>query len=416
METKLNVLSINYAARRGGAAIAARRLHETLADSGHTSRMLVAQGGGSTGAVRNLPALGIAGRIPFHALNIVGLNYAGIPGSGKLVRHPFFAAADVVHLHNLHGGFFNYLALPVLAAAKPLIWTLHDMWPLTGHCAHSLECDRWRNGCGRCPHPETYPAIRMDSTRTEWRLKRRAYDRSRMTITCPSAWLTGIAGESILGQHPIRHIPNGVNTDVLKPLDRAHARDHLGWPRDKFAMVFVAESARNPLKNFPLLQRTLERLPSSLRDRMLLAVMGADPPTQEQCGGAELRALGYVPGDSAKAFVFSAADALVHCTRADNQPLVILEAMACGCPVLSVRVGGVPELVTHEETGYLAEPDDTEHLRAGMQFLVDNPARRIALGEACRRFVVAKHNLRSHVDGMLDVYRQAIANRRTGRE
>ena len=101
----------------------------------------------------------------------MGLNYLEYLGSFEIKKHPFYEKADVINLHNLHGATFNYLALAPLTHDKPAIWTLHDMWSFTGHCSYSYDCERWKLGCGNCPYPKIYPAIKKDNTNLEWKLK-----------------------------------------------------------------------------------------------------------------------------------------------------------------------------------------------------------------------------------------------------
>src|SRR5690606_4087025 len=89
-------------------------------------------------------------------------------GSHKLVNHPLMDQVDLLHLHNLHGGYFNLLSLPALTSVKPVVWTLHDMQALTGHCAYSMSCDLWKSGCGHCPDLQAYPSIQADTTASLW--------------------------------------------------------------------------------------------------------------------------------------------------------------------------------------------------------------------------------------------------------
>ncbi len=405
----MKVLHVATTLDRGGAANSLRLLHEALLARGHASRILTGRKSSDRSPqIGPFPPLPAWGRIPYHGLNLLGFNYIGLPTTGRLLRHPWFREADVVHYHNLHGGYFNYLALPKLTAAKPTVWTLRDMWGLTGHCAYSLECGRWRSGCGQCPHLDIDPPMRMDRTRWEWRWKRRVYQQSRIHVTAPSRWLAELARESILSTFPIEPVANAVDTGVFQPGDRPALRRGLGWPAHKTVLLFAAESTRNPVKGFDLLQEALRGLSGERKRHLFLAIMGDAREIGSEWEGMEATALGYVGDDADKARLYAAADMFVFPTRADNQPRVLLEAMACGTPPVSTAVGGVPELVG-PETGWLAPDGDAGGVRRGIELLMDDPELRDRLGRQGREIILREHAVDLHVRRMLAVYGKAVA-------
>ncbi len=150
-----------------------------------------------------------------------GREHFDYPGSTRLLDMPP-TPPDLVHGHNLHGGYFDLRTLATLSRKVPVALTLHDEWLLTGHCAYTLGCDRWRTGCGSCPDLTIYPAIRRDATAANWAAKRRIYADSRLAISAPSRWLLDRASASSLaeGATSMRVIPNGVDTSRFKPGDR----------------------------------------------------------------------------------------------------------------------------------------------------------------------------------------------------
>lgn len=402
----MNVLHIGTSFTRGGAAYSLRVLHDALNADGHVSRALVRDPAGDRHDVEALRPMRIWERIPYHGLNILGLNYAGIPTTGAIARHPWFRAADIVHYHNLHGGFFNYLALPKLTRLKPSVWTLRDMWALTGHCAYSLECERWRSGCGKCPHPDIYPTIRRDATHWEWRLKQRAYQRSRILVTTPSKWLADLAAHSILACQPIRHIDNAVDTEIFRPRDKMQLRNELGWPSDAIILLFAADSLLNVYKDYALLLDAIANLPNECRQRVALAVMGKG----DASGFKNIRSihLGYCDDDETKARYYAASDILLFPTKADNQPRVLIEAMACGCPAVATQVGGVPELVIPNETGVLIRLSNASDLQEAIMRLVDDPQTRARMGMNGRQMALERYGLKRHLVEMLSAYNEAI--------
>ncbi len=405
----MRILHVAATDVRGGAAKSLHVLHSTLREAGHDSRLML---GRTTAIARpdvvTVPSMSWLSRLTYHGMNLMGLNYTGILGTRRLAEHVYFRQSDVVHYHNLHGGYFNYLALPYLTRLKPSVWTLRDMWALTGHCAHSFDCERWRSGCGRCPYPRTDPPIRRDATAWEWRLKQRVYERSRLTVICPSRWLAGLAEQSMLGVHPVHHIPNGVDTDVYRPADRPPLRAALNWPRERTVIMFAADSTANPFKDYALLLRALARIRAPLRDRLVLAVLGEYDTADDAGHGLPVIRLGYHDDDAQKARFYAAADIFVYPTRAEVQGRVLLEAMACGCPCVTVKVGGIPEFVRHGETGFLVDGGDAEGLVRGIETLIENPDMRAEMARQARRLMVAEYGRDDHCRRMLAVYAQAI--------
>jgi glycosyltransferase involved in cell wall biosynthesis len=288
------------------------------------------------------------------------------------------------------------------------------MWHLTGHCTYSYDCERWKIGCGQCPYPDSYPPVRRDNTRVEWKLKNWVYSRSHLTIVTPSAWLATLAKQSMLGDLPIHQIPNGVDTEVYQPLDREHCRSLLGIPGDKRVLLFSAmrldtSKADGLRKGGDLLAQALRSLPAALKADTVLLLLGDGGEALAEAVGISALNLGYVSSDRLKAIAYCAADLLVLPTRADNLPLGLLESMACGTPMVSFRVGGVPELVRPGITGYLAEPGEAPDLAHGICQLLEDVALRQAMSHQCRAIALKEYPLELQVQRYLALYRQVLA-------
>ncbi len=161
------------------------------------------------------------------------------PRSGRLLQLPP-ARPDIIHCHNLHGGYFDLRALSRLSRQVPVVLTLHDAWLLGGHCAHSFGCERWKTGCGNCPDLGIYPALRRDGTAYNWRRKKYIYARSRLYVTTPSQWLMRKVEQSNLtaGIVKARVIANGVDLSVFRPGNKRAARAFLGIPPDARVLLF----------------------------------------------------------------------------------------------------------------------------------------------------------------------------------
>ena len=330
------------------------------------------------------------------------------PGSRRLLELAPWPP-DVIHAHNLHGGYFDLRVLPALSRRYPVLLTLHDAWLLSGHCAHSFDCERWRHGCGHCPDLSIYPAIPRDATARNFRRKHEIYQRSRLHVATPCAWLRDRVQASMLaaGTVEARVIPNGVDLRVFAPGDRAQARAQLGLPADADLLLFAANATRsNPFKDFATLEAVLERLGGRPRSRPLLFVsVGEDGPTR-RLGHAELRMVGHVGAPSALVPFYRAADVYVHPARADTFPTTVLEALACGLPVVGSAVGGIPEQVADGATGRVVPAGDAAAMAAAVEALLGDPVARAGFATRAREDAERRFDVERMVDDYLDWYRR----------
>lgn len=406
----MNVLHINQSDIFGGAAIAGYRLHQGLLQQGIDSRLLVGRVKTQSDRVAQAPLESWFDRKLKRVTEKAGLNYIAQLSTFKVQQHPFYQAADVLNFHNLHNSYFNYLAVPALVRHKPAVLTLHDMWSMTGHCAYSYGCDRWKIGCGQCPDLHSYPSVRRDSTRWEWKLKHWVYQHTALSIVAPSQWLAGVAKTSLLNRFPIHYIPNGIDTETYQPEDRSRARAALGIESDCKVLLFVSQTLEDVRKGGDLLLKAIQDLPKSLKSEVLLLTMGESQIAQDTFGIETLN-LGYVSEDQTKVTAFSAADLFVFPTRADNLPLVLQESLACGTPMVSFRVGGVPDLVRPGVTGYLAEPEDAVDLTRGMVQLLENDELRDRMRQNCRAIAVQEYAIALQAQRYLTLYQQLVQSK-----
>jgi len=255
------------------------------------------------------------------------------------------------------------------------------MWSLTGHCTHSLDCERWMTGCGSCPLLSDYPALRWDTTAMLWKLKKWVYARSRLDIVAPSKWIADLARRSpLLGNFPVHHIPNGIDTTVFAPQDQSEARRTLGIDESRKVILFSSHQILNRQKGGDLMVDALGRLALSYdREKILLLVVGKGAEEWKVDVPFAVMRMGHVSEDKTMAAVYSAADIFVLPTLADTFPNAVLESMSCGTPPITFAVGGCPELVRHMETGYLAQYKDPVDLAKGMSLLLDDDELRSRL-------------------------------------
>ena len=408
----LSILQVNSSDAGGGAEAVALALHRAYRARGLDASFAVGcartgeEGVIPIGSARSRRSRAL--RDPRVALDLArGREDFRFPASHGVLDLPH-RAPEIVHLHNLHGAYFDLRVLPALSAQVPAVATLHDPWLLTGHCAHPFDCDGWTRGCGHCPYLATYPALRRDGTAANLERKRQLYSQATLSVVTPSAWLMEMVDHSILAPAASlrRVIPNGVDLAVFAPGDHEDARATLDLPREAHVLVFAAPGARtNPFKDFATLEAALTLLGASDGPDVIAITLG-EAGDEVRLGRVMLRSLPFT-GREEVATYLRAADLYVHATLADNHPLAVLEALASGVPVVASRVGGIREQI-REETGVLVDPGEAEALARAIVDLLDDPERRGRMGEAAAADARVRFDLERQVEAYLDLYRELM--------
>ena len=353
------------------------------------------------------------------------------PGTWRLLDLPA-ERPEVVHCHNLHGGYFDLRALPWLSQQTPVVLTLHDAWLLSGHCAHSFDCERWKTGCGHCPDLTIYPAIRRDATTHNWRRKQAIYVKSRLYVATPSRWLMQKVEQSILAPSVVetRVIPNGVDLTVFHPGDRREARAMLGIPQGVRMLLFVGHATRsNPWRDYATLEAAVNRVAEHLPDERIILVCLGKERKSKRIGRVEVRFIGYQEDPATVARFYQAADVFVHPSKADTFPNTVLEALACGTPVVATAVGGIPEQVKSlwiaefglqpsdlsrygrdEATGLLVPPGEAEVMAEAVITLLTDDELRLQLGRNAAEDAQRRFDLNRQVEDYIGWYGEILGN------
>lgn len=407
----MRVIQVNSSVLGGGASNASWRLHTEFKRREMDSRLW--SGMSENTASEDVEYIGrhsLIRRVGKRLVQPLGLDFLNITSTFTLHRHPWLDDNTVVHLHNLHGDYFNYLALPRLLWGRTAILTLHDMWAFTGHCAYSADCERWRQSCGKCPYPESYPAIERDNTRLVKILKNWAFGRCKLIVTAPSLWLTQLARQSYLGRFPVHHIPNGIDLDVYRPLDKSAARQELGLPQDKKILLWAANHLSDTRKGGDLLPEIADRLTPAVREKCVLAAFGVG--TEDLRGKINLPVFpfGAVYGGARQALLYSAADVLVFPSRSDNLPFVPMEAMACGLPSVGFDIGGVGEVIRDGLTGFLCPAFDAPQFVKLVERVVGDQSLGDRLSGQAHAYAREHFSVSAMADAYLALYQKALGN------
>jgi len=344
----LKIAQINTVDKKGGAARVAWMLKEGLKDRGLQTKMFVGGRSSEDSDVQTIinPVIDAG-----DDYKNKGFLYYDINSTFLLSRNNDFISSDIFHFHNLHGNYFNPFALPELTKIRPSVWTLHDMQSMTGHCAYAFDCNKWQNGCGECPYLEAYPSITKDRTAEMWRDKKLIYQESDFELIVPSRWLKDIVEKSMLKDKNVHLIYNGIDERIYRPYDKYAARKKLHIPDNSIVLGFVSHKGlMSRRKGGDFILEAYRYFISKYPNVYFVCIGGksSGAPTER------FLQIPYVSDENLLAETYCAADVFMFPTLADNCPLVVLELMACGVPVVSFNVGGVPELIENGKTGFVA--------------------------------------------------------------
>ncbi|MEB3310610.1 MAG: glycosyltransferase family 4 protein [Snowella sp.] len=314
---------------------------------------------------------------------------------------------DLINLHNITLG---YVQIETLARFKcPLVWTLHDMWTFTGGCHYSNGCDRYQNQCGACP--QLYSQREKDLSRWIWQRKAKSWKNLNLTIVALSHWMADcIQRSSLLKDFPLEIIPNGLDLERFKPIDKPLARQLLNLPQDKPLILFGAMNATlDPRKGAHLLYPAIQKLNQAQgQDNIQLVIFGATRPTEAIEFGYPTYYLGRLNDDIALSLAYSAADVFIAPSQEDNLPNTVLEALACGTPCVAFKIGGIPDLIEHQKNGYLAQPFEIEDLTRGIDWVLKTVQSSPHLSLQARQKVETQFNQLLQVNRYHSLFKKLI--------
>jgi glycosyltransferase involved in cell wall biosynthesis len=318
---------------------------------------------------------------------------------------------DVINMHFVACFVHVNSFISAVPAHVPVFWKLDDMNAFTGGCHFDHDCGKHATGCGACPQLGSIDP--GDLSNQVWKRKRAAYGRfssDSLHIVALNAWMANKVRRSpLLNKFKVTVIPNGLDTDTFAPQGTHEARGILGIPQDARVVLFVAESIENKRKGFELLVDALAGL-RGIERLFLLSVGDGSLPVKLDIPHLHL---GYIDNDRQLSVAYSAADVFVITSLHDNQPNTVLEAMACGIPVVGFDIGGVSEMVRPESTGLLALAGDVPGLRASIAQLLECDSKRDSMKAECRRIVLQEYGLEMQTKRYVELYETELQRRRS---
>lgn len=320
--------------------------------------------------------------------------------SAKLFNSIQYQDSNVVHLHNLHGNYFNLNYLKRIDKDKKIIWTLHDAWAITGKCAMPDNTQKWENGYHRCQHLLSYPPMLWDNTRYLWNFKKKVYSQlSNTTIVVPSKWLFNMVSNSILGHLPIKYIPNGIDTKIFAPGENRALKNKLGIKADQKAILLVGQGGRkNEYKGWEHVGILRKQLLSQNYHILYAGDDGKSNKLEHYLGSLSQQELSEY---------YKICDLLLFPSKIENCPLSVIEAMSSGLPILCFASGGLPELVKHKKNGYLAKYGESRDLLSGIIWIFSLENSSInKMKQSNRGKVINKYSLEQMISSYQKLYSQ----------
>lgn len=329
-------------------------------------------------------------------------------GLGSIIKSNQINAtdADVINLHWIGAGFLSIEEIGKIT--KPVVWTLHDMWPFCGseHLASDDQHSRWRTGYSKKNRNPLDGLLDVD--RWVWLRKQRAW-KIPMHIVTPSRWLAKcVKSSEIMHDWDVTIIPNTLDINVFKPAPRFLARQILNLPVDAKLILFGAIGGTQlSHKGWDLLKPALINIGAEISN-VQAVILGQSEPINPLSCGMPLNWMGHLHDDATLALLFSAVDVVVIPSRQENLPQIGTEAHSCGCPVVGFNVSGLSDVVEHGVTGYLAEPYSSNDLAKGVMWVIEDDGRRARLAEMARERSVRLWSHEAVIPQYAEVYRQAI--------
>lgn len=420
----MRVLIVNTSEKTGGAALAANRLKDALNNNGVKAKMLVRDKDTDNITIVALP------KSPVHKWHFLWERWCifwhlhfkkqhlwevdSASCGADITNLPEFKEADIIHLSWINQGMLSLKGIKkILESGKPVVWTMHDIWPATSICHLTLGCEQFKTGCKHCKYLPGEGSENDFSTKV-WNRKKAILNNYHISFVTCSRWLESEAKQSgLLAGQRITNIPNPIDTHIFHPKDKQEARLSLSLPVNKRLILFVSQRVTNVNKGMGYLVEAINKLVDEkpeMQQNTGIVILGGH--AEEVAGKFSLPVfpLGYVSDSKKIANIYNACDLFVLPSLSENLPNTIMEAMACGVPCIGFNIGGIPEEIDHKKNGYVAEYKNADDLAKGIHWVLDE-ADYQQLSKEAENKVSRCYSQQAVAMKYLEVYNQALAGR-----
>ena len=383
LKSDMKILIINTSEKTGGAAIAANRLAKALRRSGQSVKMLVRDKSTDDVDVKSLGGtlrtrwqflwerftIWVANK--FDREKLFQISFANTGTDVTRLRE--FVEADVVHLHWVNQGMMSLRDIErIVQSGKPIVWTMHDMWPFTGVCHYNDGCLNFLNGCGKCQFLHSDYA--RDISNKVLGRKKAVYGSGNICFVACSKWLRDIAQKSnLLKNNCVVDVPNTIDIDIFRQKDKESIRERYNLPLDKKMLLFSSAKINDARKGFVYLIEACNILLATSPDlckELGVIILGK---AGEECSAIPFPSfvMDYIQDENDLSDIYNAADVFVTPSLQDNLPNTVMEALACGLPCVGFNVGGIPEMIDHKVNGYVSEYRSAKDLADGIRWVLE---------------------------------------------
>ena len=393
-QKKLKILMIGTLDNRGGAARISWILGQELIKRGHDVHFLVGWKHSDAPYVREIP------KNPFYyRLSKLFADDLRFSKSDWTLDQPECTDADIVHFHNIHSGFFNWSTFEKIVQKNRVLWTIHDIWPMTSGCTTAYACAK-----NTPAHPF---GIFPDNRAKLLARKEKTYRETYFHTAAVSEWIDKKITESTLGILPHKMIYNAVDTGVFRPQDKRRARIALGLDQEKKIVLFVApKGMHDTLKGAQYIQMIAD----TWKDNKEILFVGVGYKNAELHTSGNILSVGTIMDQEKLALYYAAADAFLYPSLADSFGLVVAEAMACGLPVVAFATDAIPEIILNEQYGYLATTGDVQGLEQGLEHMLSLPPEQYKdISSRCVQRIQEHFSLSRMVDEYEKQYQEMMS-------
>jgi glycosyltransferase involved in cell wall biosynthesis len=335
--------------------------------------------------------------------------YALLPISSYGIYYTqYFQKVDIIHLQLIHAeSFFSLLNLPIISTKKKVIWTLHDPWLLSGHCVHSLDCDRWLTGCGDCPDLNLSIPVKRDTTALMWKFKHWIMHHADITLVVASEWMYQRVKQSPIVSHlPCHIIPLGLDTKVFKPLDKYKCREKLAIPMDAQVLGFRYQTTAESFKGWPWLEQALVEL--EIEKPTYLLVFEGQGGMERLRDKYQIIELGWVHDQQHLAVIMGAMDIFLMPSIAESFGMMAVEAMACGTPVIAFENTALCDVIQAPKSGVAVRYQDAQALREAIANLLNDQGLRSQLAQAAVQLVKSEYETQTYLARHINLYENLL--------
>jgi glycosyltransferase involved in cell wall biosynthesis len=320
----------------------------------------------------------------------------------------YYKHSDLIHLQLIYSeSFFSLLNLPLMSKKKKVVWTLHDPWLLSGHCVHSLDCDRWLSGCGKCPDLNLSIPIKRDTTALMWKIKHWIMHHSDITLIVASEWMYRRVKQSPIVSHlPCHIIPLGLDVNVFKPLDKIQCRQKLAIPSDAHVLAFRYQHSSQSFKGWQWLEKALIEL--EITKPTYLIVFDGKGGMNKLKDKYQIIELGWVHDQNLMCELLNSIDIYLMPSIAESFGMMAVEAMACGTPVIAFQNTALCDVIQAPKAGIAVPYKNAEALKEAITNLLQNSSLRQKLSQEAISLVRKEYDKDIYIHRHIELYREII--------